>query len=71
MWRKDTDDAATQVPTAAKVKALQRELALRRALYPKQVAAGTMKQIEADYQIEVLEAILADYLKLSKNDPTT
>lgn len=59
---------ATQVPTAAKVQVLQRELALRRAVYPKRVADGKMTQLEADYQIEVLESILDDYRRSLRTD---
>jgi hypothetical protein len=59
---------ATQVSTADKIRVLQRELAIRRSVYPRQVAAHKMQQLEADYQIEVMAAILADYEKRGKNE---
>lgn len=46
-----------------KLKAVQRELRYRRWVYPKRVAAGSMKQQEAEKQIAVFEAIEADYQK--------
>lgn len=52
---------AAQMPTAAKVRELERELALRRSFYPKLVSNGKLEQKEADYRIEVLESILNDY----------
>lgn len=58
---------ATQVPTAAKVRELERELALRRAYYPKAVANGNLKQQDADWRIEVLESILDDYRRRSRD----
>lgn len=51
-----------QVPLITKIKCLRRELALRKNVYAKHVAQGRMQQTESDYEIEVLEAILADYL---------
>lgn len=60
-----------QVPTAAKIKAIERELTLRLNLYPKRVARHEMSQHEADYQIEVMEAILADYKALLRHESRT
>lgn len=39
------------------VKAAQRELAMRRNVYPKRVQAGKMKQVDADREIAAMEAI--------------
>lgn len=44
-----------------KLKAVERELAMRRAVYPHQVKAGKMTEHEADRQISIFEAIKADY----------
>jgi hypothetical protein len=44
-----------------KIAALRREIALRRAVFPGRVRIGKMKQAEADREIAVMEAILADY----------
>ena len=46
---------------AAKVAALRRELVLRRRVYPVQVLTASMSQRDADYEIAILEAIIADY----------
>jgi hypothetical protein len=63
--------SATQVPTAAKVRELQRELGIRRAFYPKLIERGKLGQEEASYRIEVLDAILADYLRRAKDERHT
>jgi hypothetical protein len=57
-----------QVPTASKVSVLKREIAVRKNVYPKLVARNEMEQQEADYQIEVMEAILADYERRAKDE---
>lgn len=51
------------VTKADKRHCLKRELALRKRHYPRWVAGGRMPQGEADREIEVLSAILADYLE--------
>jgi hypothetical protein len=61
---------ATQVPTIAKLKCLVREVGIRRAVYPKRVAEGKMDQRAAVYEIEVMEAILADYQKRARDEST-
>lgn len=45
-----------------KVAELQREVSLRRRVYPRWVAAGRLTQADADKRIAVLQAILDDYL---------
>ena len=47
--------------TEDKIKALQREIAMRRAVYGARVGQGRMKQAEADREIAVMAAILKDY----------
>lgn len=45
-----------------KLKAVQRELAMRRSVYPKWVALHRMTQAKADEEIAVMLAIEQDYL---------
>ncbi len=47
-----------------KIAELERELGMRRTLYPKWVASGKLAQHQAHRQIITLEAILEDYRKL-------
>lgn len=44
------------------IKEAEREVALRKKCYPQWVANGKIKQIEADYRIEVMQWIV-DTLK--------
>lgn len=46
---------------AQKLKAIEREIAFRRYVYPSRIASGKMKQADADFQIGIFEAIAADY----------
>jgi len=46
---------------AMKIAALERELRLRRIVYPGQVQRGSMSKQEADREIAIFEAILRDY----------
>jgi hypothetical protein len=52
-------------PIRDKLACVQRELALRRAVYGKRVLQGKMKQAEADREIAVMEAIVRDYERSS------
>jgi hypothetical protein len=49
------------ITTADKIACLRREIALRRAAYPRWVAQGKLTQANADREIAAMEAILADY----------
>lgn len=40
---------------------IERELKMRRRVYPRWVEAGRMTQAKADEEVAVMEAILADY----------
>lgn len=40
------------------IKCVERELALRRRVYPAWVSKGRMKQADADREIETMEAVL-------------
>lgn len=46
---------------AQKKEAAERELKLRIRVYPRRVDAGYMSQAEADRQIALMRAIVADY----------
>lgn len=46
---------------ATKIAALRREIHMRQHVYPSRIAAGKMSQAEADREIAVMQAILADY----------
>lgn len=47
--------------TAEKRACLEREIRMRRRVYPRRVAAGQMRQADADREIRVMSAILDDY----------
>lgn len=49
------------ITTAQKRTAAEREVRMRRRVYPRWVAQGRMTHAEADHQIRVMEAIAADY----------
>ncbi len=44
-----------------KLRCVEREVAMRRIVYQKWAASGKMKQTKADREIEVMEAVAADY----------
>jgi len=58
------------VPLAGQIEAVEREIAMRKAVYAKRVASKAMKQEKADYEIAAMEAvlnslrILQDYAKV-------
>ena len=49
------------ITPADKRACLERELRMRRRVYPRFVQTGKLTQAEADREIAVMEAILADY----------
>lgn len=49
------------ITTADKRREAERELAMRRRVYPRMVETGRMLKVDADRQIAVMEAIAADY----------
>lgn len=60
------------IPLQAQIQEVHRELAMRRAVYPRRVEAGKMKQQTADQQIAAMEAVLKTLtdLKIEKHgDP--
>ena len=54
------------VSTADKLKAIKRELALRRNVYRKEVKQGKKTEQEAAREIAIMEAIAADYEREAK-----
>lgn len=59
---------ATQIPTAAKLKELQRDLSVRQHFYPQFVENGELTEQEMRYRIEVIEAIIDDYKQKEKSE---
>jgi hypothetical protein len=53
-------------PPEIKIRALRREIAMRRSIYPSRVLHGAMTQTEAEFEIDVMQAILKDYEKLTE-----
>ena len=56
--------ASNRFTAEEKMQAAQREVALRRAVYPHQALHGKLTSSEALRQIEIMEEIVADYAKL-------
>jgi hypothetical protein len=54
---------------AEKRKAIEREIVLRKSVYPRMVTMGKFSQREADFQIAIFEAIAEDYRKLEEQEP--
>ena len=53
--------AHPDITTADKRREAERELAMRRKVYPRMVETGRMKKHDAERQIAVMEAIAEDY----------
>jgi hypothetical protein len=47
--------------TAEKIACLRRELEQRRSVYPRLIEKGRMTKQRAEREIEIMQAILADY----------
>jgi hypothetical protein len=50
---------AASIDIGTQIRAVQREIALRRQVYPKLLAAGRMTQHNADHEIAAMEAVLS------------
>lgn len=46
------------IPITEQIKCVERELALRRRVYPRQISAHRMSQITADREIAAMTAVL-------------
>ena len=55
-----------QINIFDKLRCLERELRMRRQCYPGFIARGRMDEKQARREIAVLEAIIADYRELSR-----
>lgn len=51
-----------------KWKCCERELAMRKRVYPKWIASGKMTHREARYEIDVMTEIAADYQRLADQE---
>lgn len=51
-----------------KLACVERELKMRRKVYPRRVEIGWMKEKEADREIEIMQAIVEDYMALTAKD---
>lgn len=51
-----------------KREAIARELAFRMRLYPRRVTDGSMSRTQADHEIAVMRAVLADYEALAAKE---
>lgn len=47
------------ISLSQQIEEVERELALRANVYPRQVSSGKMRQSVADYHVKRLEAVLA------------
>jgi hypothetical protein len=50
------------ITRADKIAAIRREIALRKNVYPKRISLGKMSLEKANQEIEVMEAVLRDYI---------
>lgn len=55
--------SSSKITFTDKEACARRELNFRRRVYERRVADGKMKQADADREIEVMAAILDDYIK--------
>lgn len=54
--------------TSDKLIVVERELKMRRRVYPRRVADGRMTQPQADFEIAVMEAIAEDYRAIEQKE---
>ena len=50
-----------RIPTLEIVLELEREIKVRKSIYPRWIATGKIDKVQAGRRIEILEQILADY----------
>lgn len=56
------------ISLTGQIQEVEREIALRRNVYPRQVAKGDLKQAAADLLIERMEAVRDTLLWLQRNE---
>lgn len=54
------------IPLLRQIQCVQRELALRKAVYPRFIASGKMKEEKAAEEIAVMEAVLETLQQVSQ-----
>jgi len=59
-----------RISLASQIAEIDRELAIRREVYPRQVASRAMRQGIADLQIIHLQAVRDTLVWLQSNEPT-
>ena len=57
-----------QITLGMQIAAVEREIAMRRQVYPRQVGQGKMNQATADLQIAAMEAVLVTLRRLGDDD---
>lgn len=58
----------TTISLTEKVNCLERELLMRRRVYPRLIQQSKLTQSEADFEINIMQAILNDYKQQAKTD---
>jgi hypothetical protein len=53
---------------ADKRKAVEREISMRKRVYPNRIETGRMTQAQASYQIVIFEEIADDYRRLEQGE---
>jgi hypothetical protein len=61
IWRVRKGIGVATIEAVDKLRCIEREIAMRKTVYPKWVASGRMRRDKADREIAILEAIAADY----------
>ena len=56
------------VSLSQQIEEVEREIALRKNVYPRMVSSGKMRQSIADYHLARIEAVLATLLWLQTNE---
>lgn len=59
-----------EITLASQIKAVEREIAIRKSVYPARVSARAMKQETADYEIAAMTAVLATLRSLERREET-
>jgi hypothetical protein len=66
---------ASEFDLRAQIVCVRREIQYRRYVYPKRIAAGKMRPVDAEKEVACMEAVLATLSKLlteddKRNNPT-
>lgn len=62
-------NAPSQVSLPRQIECVEREIAMRRRVYPRWVAVGKMQQAKADDEIAIMEAVVATLRKARDSQP--